>query len=190
MDKNSFREKREKRYRNMTKTNKRNVKTHIPYLEKKTDDLKTKFKNKDLTTQKNLDEIVEGIIEGLHEIDDYLPNGINDTLDAVKEQGLDIKNILSFLIPLVNVFNYWKYLTNKYHREQNKILGETLLETNMSETQKANAHDNIVVKLNNLSEPQYKDLIPLAIISITTAYARPPYGSLAGAILSQFTILK
>uniref|UniRef100_A0A6C0IY18 Uncharacterized protein n=1 Tax=viral metagenome TaxID=1070528 RepID=A0A6C0IY18_9ZZZZ len=190
MYKSKFRERRERRYRKKT-TTKKDAETHLPYLKKKVAELDAKLKDKDLTKERDLDGIVEGIIDGLHEIDDYLPTGLDDTLNAVEEHGLDPKNILNLLLPLVNVFNYWKYLTNKHHRKQTKILDDHLRsDKSGTTTEKATAHDTVVDKLNSLDEPKYKDLIPLAVISIAAAYAKPPYGSLAGAILSQFTILK
>ena len=192
MNRNEIRKQRRERYELKQKMmGKEEVENIMPYLKEKTSILDSKIKDKDLTNEKNINGIIEGIIDTLHEIDDYLPAGIDDSLNSIKEHGLDSKNILNFLIPLVNVFNYWKYLTNKYHRKQTNVLEENLISNvGTNEQDKANAHDKVVEKLNSLDKPKYSDLVPLAIISIATAYAKPPYGSLAGVVLSQFTILK
>ena len=170
-------EKRKKRRKQ--RMSREEVENVLPYLKKKTSNLDSKLKDRDLTNEKDISGIVEGIIDSLHEIDDYLPTGINNTVEAIEQHGLDPKNILNLLIPLVNVFNYWKYLMKKYYRKQTDILKKHLPD-----------HETLKQELAKLEKPKHTDLIPLAVLSVASAYAKPPYGSLAGAILSQFTIIK
>ena len=61
----------------------------IEYLIEKVKTLENKLPKKKIKSgnvkNKDLEDVVEGLIEGLEEIDDYLPDGLNSATELIEE---------------------------------------------------------------------------------------------------------
>jgi hypothetical protein len=171
--------------------------TNLEYLKKKVKNLENmlptdKLKN-GTAKSRDLENIIEGVVEGLEEIDEYLPHGINSATELIDENKEKLTGklgqSLKLLIPLSTVLTYWNYLNRVYHKKIEAIVEKHHNPEPDNDDAHTQASKNIHSERSTLKAPKYKDLLPLLVFTLTAHYTKKgPYATILGSLIAQFTL--
>ena len=163
------------------------------YLEKENDvskkfnhleiNFKTLKKNKKLDSSlnnKDLENIIEDLMDVFGDIDDSLEGGLEFAGEALntnvpKEKQPEFVKFFIFLIP---VYLRWVKLNSDYKARTYKMV-DVAIARNLS-AKEAKEDEKV-------NKPQYKDLIPMFIISILTYFSIGDYNKFFTTLLDTFS---
>lgn len=156
------------------------------YLEQKLKTLKKKIPNKKTLgkslNNKDLENIIEDIVEGLGEIDNSFEGGIASVSDALNDNISKEKQpeLIKFLVALIPVYFRWNKLVSDYHELTYKAVDAAIV---IDPTTAAAAKT-----ASRVHKPEYKDLIPMFILSIVTFYSVGEYKNFFNTLLNKFPV--
>ena len=156
-------------------------------IEQKLKTLQKKIPNKKKLhkslNNKDLENIIEDIIEGLDDIDDSIEGGIGYISEAVNDNISKEKQpvLIKLFLALIPVYLRWKKLESDYHKKTYKAVDAAINTGDPNAAEKAKIESRAY-------KPEYKDLIPIFILSIIANYSVGQYKSLFSSILSKFPV--